>query len=191
MRVRTFLTAAVSLAVLAGAGVPLLAQAPSLADVARKEEARRQTVKEPAKVYTNKDLYPTAAPPAPPPETPKAPATAPAEPKGTEKNKDTSTEKDTTPVKDQSYWAGRMKQLQSQLDRDQIYAQAMQSRINALTADFTARDDPAQRGVIASDRQKAVAELDRLKLALEADKIAIADLAEEARRAGIPPGWLR
>ena len=191
MRVQTFLTAAVSLAVLTGAGVPLLAQAPSLADVARKEEARRQTVKEPAKLYTNKDLHPAAAPSAPPPETQKAPATTTAEAKEAEKNKGAVTEREPTPVKDQAYWAGRMKQLQSQLDRDQTYAEAMQSRINALTADFAARDDPAQRGVVATSRQKAVAELDRLKLAIETDKKAIADLAEEARRAGVPPGWLR
>ena len=191
MRVQTFLTAAVALAVLAGAAVPLLAQAPSLADVARREEARRQTVTEPAKVYTNRDLHATAAPSAPAPETQRAPATATVEATGTEKDKGAATEKEITPVKDQGYWAGRMKQLQSQLDRDQTYAQAMQSRINALTADFAARDDPAQRGVISSDRQKAVAELDRLKLAIEADKKAIADLAEDARRAGVPPGWLR
>jgi len=36
-----------------------------------------------------------------------------------------------------------------------------------------------------------VAELDRLKKQLLADKKAIADLEEEARRAGVPPGWLR
>ena len=40
-----------------------------------------------------------------------------------------------------------MQALLAQLDRDQIYSEAMQSRINALTADFTARDDPAQRAV--------------------------------------------
>ena len=66
----------------------------------------------------------------------------------------------------------------------------MQSRVNALTADFSARDDPAQR-VIGRDRQKAIDELNRLKLAIQHTRKAIADLEEEARRAAVPPGWLR
>ena len=84
-----------------------------------------------------------------------------------------------------------MKELQTQLDRDQSYADALQNKINSLTADFTARDDPAQRAVIARDKQKALDELNRLKQAIQDDKKAIADLEEEARRAGVPPGWLR
>ena len=84
-----------------------------------------------------------------------------------------------------------IKQLVAELDRDQTYSDAMQSRINGLTADFTARDDPAQRAVIARDRQKAMDELDRLKLVIQRTRKAIADLEEEARRASVPPGWLR
>jgi hypothetical protein len=34
-------------------------------------------------------------------------------------------------------------------------------------------------------------ELARLKKAIDSDKKAVADLEEEARRAGVPPGWLR
>ena len=105
--------------------------------------------------------------------------------------KDAEKDKDKTPAKDQAYWGGKVKELQAQTDRDQTYADAMQSRINALTADFAARDDPAQRALISSDRQKALAELDRLKLAIQNDKKALADLQEEARRAGVPAGWLR
>ena len=53
------------------------------------------------------------------------------------------------------------------------------------------RKTRAQRGVLASERQKALGELDRLKKQIEAGKKAIADLEEEARRANVPPGWLR
>ena len=60
-----------------------------------------------------------------------------------------------------------------------------------LTADFTARDDPAQRSAIGRDRQKALDELDRVKKALETDRQALGDFQEEARRASVPPGWLR
>jgi hypothetical protein len=84
-----------------------------------------------------------------------------------------------------------MNELRLQLEREQTYVEALQSRVNALSADFVNRDDPAQRAVIAADRQKAVAELERLKGRIELGKKAIADLEEEARRANVPPGWLR
>lgn len=178
---------AVLAALLLAGALPLRAQ--SLADVARKEEERRQKVKEPAKVYTNKDLASVPATPAASP----APASTTASPSASEPAKDdkakASDQKE--PAKDQAYWAGRLKQLQTALDRDQTYADALQSRINGLTTDFINRDDPAQRTLIGRDRQKAVAELNRLKKQIVDDKKAIDDLEEEARRAGVPPGWLR
>jgi hypothetical protein len=178
MSLRILIAGVVSAAFLVGASAPLLAQ--SLGDVARKEEERRHTVKKPGKVYTNKDLGSVEpGPPAPPPDASKPPpATAAAE-------------KEKTPVKDQAYWGGRVKALQAQIASDQTLADAMQDRISSLTADFAARDDPAQRAVINTNRQKAVAELDRLKLAVQNGKKALADLQEEARRAGVPAGWLR
>ena len=84
-----------------------------------------------------------------------------------------------------------MQSALEQLDRDRLYAEALQSRINALTTDFTARDDPAQRALIGQDRDKAVAELDRLKKVIQDDKDAVTAVEEEARHAGVPPGWLR
>ncbi len=72
-----------------------------------------------------------------------------------------------------------------------MYADALQSKINALWTDFTARDDPAQRAQLELERKRAIAEQERVKGEIEAQKKAIADLEEEARRAGIPPGWLR
>jgi hypothetical protein len=157
----------------------------TLADVAKKEEERRKTVKASGKTYTNKDLgtLPQDAPPPPPPAKPAATDTA------APKEAETAAEK--PPVKDQAYWAGRMKELQTQLQRDQTYVDALQTRVNSLATDFINRDDPAQRGVLASERQKALGELDRLKKQIEAGKKAIADLEEEARRANVPPGWLR
>ena len=98
---------------------------------------------------------------------------------------------DKAPAKDQKYWAARLKNLQDRLARDQDYADAMQTRINALTTDFVNRDDPAQRAVIEQNRQKSIAELARLTKSVQDTKKAIADLDEEARRAGVPPGWLR
>jgi hypothetical protein len=202
LKVHAFAIAAI-VSVLAG-GVTVLAQ--SLGDVGRDEEARRKEVKHPSKVYTNKDLgsVPAAATEAAKPSTlPSTPATEEkADSKGAGKDvkesdsgisdsKDPGSSDSKDKTKDQAYWSGRMKGLVTQLERDQAFAEALQSRINALTADFSARDDPAQRAAIGRDRQKALDELARLKTTIETDKKAVADLQEEARRAGVPPGWLR
>jgi hypothetical protein len=180
-------------AILALAGQASGARAQALADVARKEEERRKSIKATGKTYTNKDL----------PEATRAAAPAPAAPSVSQPDAKPQEEKesvkpalehrpgDKSAAKDQSYWAGRMKTLASDLDRDQVLADALQSRINALTTDFVNRDDPAQRSVLATEREKAIAELDRLKKAVVEDRKAIADLEEEARRAGVPAGWLR
>ena len=40
-------------------------------------------------------------------------------------------------------------------------------------------------------RSRALAELDRLTLQIEKDKLAIAAIEEDARKKGIPPGWIR
>lgn len=169
------------------------ARAQSLADLAKKEEDRRKAVPAATKVYTNKDLSPVPAgsPPPPVPATP-APSDVPAKgADGDAKGDSKSAAADKGPVKDQAYWSGRLKTLQDALSRDQNYADAMQTRINALTTDFVNRDDPAQRAVVEQNRQKSVAELANLNKSVQDNKKAIADLLEEARRAGVPPGWLR
>jgi hypothetical protein len=179
------------------------ARAQSLADVARQEEERRKTQPQATKVYTNKDLAPVPPPSLPPPS-PGASGTDDLQPpKGTPvKDAGDSGDKDKGDagkdgkdgkgeVKGQAYWSGRLKALQDALDRDSTFADALQSRINALTTDFVNRDDPAQRATIERDRLKAIAELERLKKQVVQDRKAIADFEEEARRAGVPPGWLR
>ena len=67
----------------------------------------------------------------------------------------------------------------------------MQSRINALTADFASHDDPLQRAAIERDRQRSISELGRLQQDIKDTQKALSDLDEEARKAGVPPGWLR
>jgi hypothetical protein len=158
----------------------------SLADAAKKEEERRKAVKAAGKVYTNKDL---GAPSGPTPAAPSgAQSPAPSAPPAKPEEKPAEQQE---PAKDQAYWAERMKGLRAQLERNQTLADALQTQINSLSADFVNRDDPAQRAVLGNERQRAQAELDRLRKQIEADKKAIADLEEEARRAGVPPGWLR
>jgi hypothetical protein len=188
--------------VLAGATAPVRAQ--SLADVAKKEEARRKATKDGAKVYTNKDLGAAADSGVPADVAPTTSAAA-ADAKDAASAAKTGTDAkqtadpnaatkgadDKKPAADQASWSKRMAGLREALQRDQVYTEALQSRINALTTDFVNRDDPAQRGQIGSQRETAMNELNRLKKQIEDDKKAVADAEEEARRSGVPAGWLR
>ena len=165
-------------------GQPTTAPSPTLAEVAKTEEARRKSVQKPAKVYTNNSLKPDISPsrPAPAP----VPSTTVPEvnlPGGTAGPADTS--------RDQAYWSGRISAARTALDRSRIFADALQSRINALTTDFVNRDDPVQRAKIEADRKTALAELDRVRAEIVAQEKEVQAIEDEARRAGVPSGWLR
>jgi len=171
------------------------ARAQSLGELAQKEAARRKaqgaTEAAPKKVYTNGDIK---NPPPPPPvaadanaaQTPAAATDAKAKDEAAGKAGEAKKEE-----KGEEYWRNRMATAREDLRRNEMFREALQSRINALTADYSNRDDPAQRAQLGDDRQKALAELNRVTQEIETGKKAIADLEEEARRAGVPPGWVR
>jgi hypothetical protein len=159
-----------------------IAQTPSLAELARKEQERRKTQKTPSKVITKKDLPPDAqgrgnTPPA-------------SRPTALDETKPTET-KSAEEQKDETWWKNRITQVREELRRNEMFAEALQTRINALSADFVNRDDPFQRGRIGVDRDKAISELARVKGEIERAKKQIEDIEEEARKAGVPPGWVR
>jgi len=160
-----------------------------LGEVARQEEARRKTVKSPGKVYTNDSLRPDTSSPA----TASAPADQPVASSGAATGAGTSTGDAPAPdpKKDETQWRDRIKGAREALERARVVAAALESRINALNADFVNRDDPAQRNVIASDRQRAMVEMERLKKEIEQHTKAITGIQEEARRANVPAGWVR
>ena len=202
MKMKT-IHAAVAVALLASGG-SAFAQSP-LADAARREAARRKAVRDASvPVYTNADIQrlpERAAPVRPQPpassettvttagvggETSDAPAgaitpapaaeAAPAEP---------------SRRLDATAWRARITTARSNLSRATMFAEALQSRINGLTVDFTNRDDPAQRQQLFDQRQQALDELSRVQAEIAAFTQEIRDIEEEARRLGVPPGWLR
>ena len=179
-----------------------LAQTPSLAEVARKEAERRKALPPSGKVYTNKDLPPSAQKPAPSsgagtgttiPLDPVAAATGDKPADATADATPTPRRADAKPrdEKTEAWWAGRISAAREAVRRNEMFAEALQTRINSLNRDFTNRDNPAQRAEIGRDRTEALAELARVKQDIEKGKQAIADIEEEARKAGVPPGWLR
>jgi hypothetical protein len=171
---------------------PSLVAAQTLAEVARAEEARRKTVPKATKVYTNDDLKTDFTAPTPPAADAAAvPAPPPAGTPSAATSGNATPDASASAPHDQAWWSARMNAARSLLDRTKMFGDALQSRIAALNTDFVNRDDPAQRSVIEQDRNKAVAELDRVKKDIEDQTKAITDIEDEARRAGVPAGWLR
>ena len=191
-----------SVAALVFIGMASVAASQSLGDVAKKEEQRRKTVKSSGKVYTNDELKrdPTPSVPASAstgttstPSASSTPATAPA-PAPSDKNaeKNGSADKDGSADKnDEKTWRKRIADARESLQRSQAFADALQSQLNALSTDFVNRDDPIQRQQIANKRDGVVAELDRVKKEVASQTKAISDIQDEARRAGVPVGWVR
>jgi hypothetical protein len=172
------------------AAITATAAAQSLGELAKQEQARRKAIKTPTKVLTNDSLHSAPAPSSG--AAPKAPAPAPTTSGAASAGAAGEKPKPEVDRKAQeTAWRNRIQVARDALQRSQMFAEALQSQINALTADFTARDDPAQRAVVANNRQKALAELDRVKNDITQQTKAIADIQEEARKGGIPPGWLR
>jgi hypothetical protein len=140
-------------------------------------------------VYTNKDLARTpsvtgarsASTPPVPSETSAAPAAASG-----------GVGDDPVPANLlEARWRLRVDTQREALARAEVVAAALQSRINALTTDSVNRDDPAQRAVLLTERDAVVHELERVQQDIVVGHAALAAMLEEARRAGIPAGWVR
>lgn len=162
----------------------------TLGDAAREAQARRKTVKSPGKVYTNDSLRseppPAQSTPAPPPTTTATPPSQSGVAPGDDKAKAADQS-----GKDEATWRERVKAERDALARAETFAAALQSQINGLYAEFTACQAPPQCNQISANRQKSMAELDRVKREVETHTKNIADIQEEARKAGVPAGWVR
>lgn len=167
----------------------------SLAEVARKEEARRKTARKATRVLTNANLTPADAVsvPAPPPTPEAATGATNASPGVPTTNIPGGKAEPIDPaaMKDQAYWAGRMSAARTALNRTQMFADSLQTKINSLRTDFTNRDNRVEREKIEQDLNTALAELERLKKEMDEQAKAITAIEEEARRANVPSGWLR
>jgi hypothetical protein len=169
----------------------------TLGEVAKKEADRRKAQPQGGgKVYTNKDLPASAQKPATPNPSTETPAQTPTDPvaAATEQKAEEAKapgDKPQSDQKDQAYWKNRMATAREELRRSEMFAEALQTRVNSLNKDFNSRDNPAQRSAIGADRTEALNELTRVKQDVERGKKQITDIEEEARKAGVPPGWVR
>ena len=153
----------------------------SLGEVARREAIRRAFVGPSVASVSTSQLPPTPSPAAvsglPEPK----PVSAAPEPRA----------EPAEPVRDEAWWRNRMAAARTTLERNQLLADAVQSRINALQTDVVNIDDPAQQALARQNLGRALGELERLQKQIETDQKQIAQIQDEARRQRVPPGWIR
>ena len=171
-----------------------------LVDAARQERARRAAIPpdQKARVYTNEDLrdhggltigaLPGAAAEAP--AVPAADLDA-AVATTTDDGEREIGEPESGGVRDENYWRTRMSAARDAQARAALLAAALQNRADGLWAQFTAVDDPVQRGVVERQRIEALEAIGEMRVERDRLDREIRDLQEEARRADVPPGWLR
>jgi hypothetical protein len=162
----------------------------TLGEAAIREAVRRQSTPASTRVITDASLGPPPAPagravvPDPsatdiPVPTADAKVVPPVEPAAD------------APVKDQAWWRARMTAAREAVARDRLLVTALESRVAALASDIASRDDPAQRAELMNARQLALKELERMKEQVESGTLAITTIEDEARKSGVPPGWIR
>jgi hypothetical protein len=153
------------------------ASAQSLADLAKKEAERRKAVAAPAKVITDKDIAPIQA------ATPKQ-----AEPKPSTAT--TPTQPATAQPDGEGVWKERMRVLQLRLDKQITEGNSIADNVDSLSDVLD-----GARGVagvpVTEELLRNTTALRMASAAAENTRREIANLREEARRAGVPPGWLR
>ena len=163
----------------------------TLGKAARDADAKRKTTSTSGKVYTNGDLRGDPSSPSQPAAPTTSPTTAATPPSQSGVAPADEKAKDGQPAKDEAYWRQRIKAERDALSRAETFSAALQSQINGLKAEYAACAGPPQCSEISGKRQKSAAELERVKKEIGERTKAVAGIQEEARRAGVPAGWVR
>ena len=166
-----------------------------LAEIARREKLRREALAAKAaaenvspKVYTNADLRGGGRLTTSGVET-STPAASAEDAAATPTAEGASETPGAT--LDEEEWRSRISSVRQARQQALSMADALQNQVDGLWAEFTGRDDPAQRAVIEAGRQTALDALESTNTEVEDLTQQIADIQEEARRANVPPAWLR
>lgn len=174
-----------------------------LVDAARRERARRAAIPadQKARVYTNEDLrnsggltigvLPSSAASGSDPAGPASPRTGGSPEAVPVEGEPDAGESGATAVRDEGYWRTRIAAARDAQARAALMAAALQNRADGLWAQFTAIDDPVRRGAVERQRLEALGALEETRAERDRLEQDIRDIEEEARRADVPPGWLR
>jgi chromosome segregation ATPase len=167
-----------------------------LVKAAKREKARRAKVKS-DKTFTNKDIEDFKA------KNKDTEAVVEGENQGEEQTGEQTeaepAEGETTQPQaeedkgnDEKYWKDRYTDVAEDLKQAEDKLQNLQEEMNGLRiAYYAEQDGVAGRPKINSEIEKQFDEIEAAKKQVEDSKQALENLEEEARKAGVPPGWVR
>ena len=174
------------IALCAGLLFPLPVQAQSLADAAKKEKTRRAKIASPGKVFTEEDAV-TKVGSVTAVEAAQIPS---------ESRMEGESQPEDALAKQQAAWKGRAEGVRNALVSAQKAledAQRAEAAFRSDVAPLSAAD--AQDPMRLQKREARLAEMNKqievLKAGVAAARANISALEDEARRAGVPSGWLR
>jgi hypothetical protein len=176
MRRGHFLTAVLAM-------VAAVSLATADADKPKKKAKPRPTpTPSPEKVYTNEDLQKSTGRKGGVLIGPSPAATASATPVD-----------DTETASKEREWRARAAKLREAVKAAETKVASARARLAALEADLSPTNlmDPTRLQTLAAERAKAREDLAAAEAAQADARKAVEDLEEEARRKGVPPGWLR
>jgi len=191
----------VALALLLLAG-PALVWPQSLGDVAKREQEKQEKKKKSgkppatAKVYTDEDLKKAR-------ESESGAVTVLPENGNLEAAAAASSDDDEVASgegrpaggrkRNEAYWRTRATQFREAAQEADNKVKELEARIAALRNDMSPTNVQDPNRLQSRDRElrEAMDSLDATRRAAETARKALADLEEEARRAGVPPGWVR
>jgi hypothetical protein len=175
--------------------VPVVVGAQSLGEIAkREEEKKKKSSKPPAKVYTEEDLKKARESGSGTvnvlPEIPgSSGAAASQRPSG-----------DGAPaggegggIRDEKYWRAEAARRRDAIKVAESKVQMLEAQVAGLRSDMSPTNTQDPNRLQNQDRELRQA-LDNLEAArhdLDAARQSLANLDDEARRAGVPPGWVR
>ena len=168
--------------------VPVVVGAQSLGEVAkRQEEKKKKSSKPPSKVYTEEDLKKAresgsgtvnVLPEIGSSSTPAASE----QPAGSE-----------TAPHDENYWRAEATRRREAVKVADSRVQMLEAQVAGLRSDMSPTNTQDPNRLQNQDRELRQAQdnLETARRDLDAARQALANLDDEARRAGVPPGWVR
>jgi len=118
------------------------------------------------------------------PEEGKAEGAAPAttQPKGEMQDDKTKTAE---------YWKKQQSDLELRMATLRAEIESAQLELNKLWSDFYVKNVAAEQQIIRDQISQKTSEMEQKKLYLSEAEAQLEELYEKARKAGVPPGWLR
>ncbi len=94
-------------------------------------------------------------------------------------------------TKQPDYWRRQQSQLEERIAGLNADIESEQLELNKLWSDFYIKNVPAEQQAIREQIAELTNKIEQKKVFVKEAQTQLAELLEKARKAGVPPGWLR